>query len=73
VKTRRTNARHETKETEMTVKTRETLTKAAEKYRKAAAKATTTSDRNVLLRKARDYYAELEMSGMVQWCNRFLG
>jgi hypothetical protein len=44
----------------------------AETYRKLAEKATAKSDRDVLLKKARNYYAELEMSGMVRWCERHL-
>jgi hypothetical protein len=52
--------------------TRTELKTKAEQYRKMAEKATTTSDRNVMLKKARNYYAELEMTGMVQWIERFL-
>jgi hypothetical protein len=69
VKTRRTHDEHETKETEMT---RTELKAKAEHYRKLAEKAPTVFDRDMLLRKALRYYSELEMSGMVQWCNRFL-
>jgi hypothetical protein len=53
--------------------TRNELRAKADQYRTEAAKATTTSDRDVLLRKARNYYAELEMSGMVRWCERHIG
>lgn len=44
----------------------------AEGFRKAA-ETKTGSDRAVLLRKARNYYAELEMSGMVKWCEKHIG
>lgn len=53
--------------------TRTELETKAEGYRKLAAKATTESDRNVLLRKARDYYQEAGLTGMAAWCERFLG
>jgi hypothetical protein len=52
---------------------RNELKKAADSYRDAAAKATTRNDRDVLLRKARNYYADLEMTGMVRWCERHMG
>jgi hypothetical protein len=44
----------------------------AEQYVRMAAKATAKSDRDVLLKKARNYYADLGLTGMVRWCERHI-
>jgi hypothetical protein len=53
--------------------TRETLVKKADAYRKMAEQAATASDRNVLLRKARNYYEDAELTGLARWCERHMG
>ena len=52
---------------------RDEIRAKADQYRKQAARAQTASDRAVLLRKARNYYADLEMTGMARWCEARMG
>lgn len=51
--------------------TRTEIIRKANELRKAAEKAE-GNDRNVLLRKARNYFQEAGLDGMAGWCEKFI-
>lgn len=53
--------------------TRTEIKAKADQYRKMACNSTSESDRATLLRKARNYYEDLGMTGMARFCERWMG